>query len=102
MPRSRARISPVPGSTGSSTSAWDGRSIPCPSLPRSRGSPSIFIFIDADKVNTLEYFEWALRMSRIGSLIIVDNVVRNGAVADEASTDVSVQAMRRFFSHLTH
>jgi predicted O-methyltransferase YrrM len=59
-----------------------------------------FIFIDADKENTPEYFLWALRLSRVGSLIVVDNVVRDGAIVDEASSDASVQAMRRFFDVL--
>ena len=58
---------------------------------------SISIFIDADKANTPLYFTWALTLSRPGSLIIVDNVVRDGAVADPATSDVSVQGMRQFF-----
>lgn len=62
--------------------------------------PFDLTFIDADKVSTTEYFDWALKMSRPGSLIIVDNVVRNGAVADPASSDASVRAMRRFFDLL--
>jgi predicted O-methyltransferase YrrM len=57
-------------------------------------------FIDADKVSTTKYFDWALAHSHAGSLIIVDNVVRDGAVADPASTDASVQAMRHFFERL--
>ena len=59
--------------------------------------PFDLIFIDADKVNTPLYFTWALTLSRPGSLIIVDNVVRDGAVADSTSTDVGVQGMRHFF-----
>jgi predicted O-methyltransferase YrrM len=62
--------------------------------------PFDLTFIDADKVSTTEYFDWALKMSRPGSLIIVDNVVRNGAVADPTSADASVRAMRRFFDVL--
>jgi predicted O-methyltransferase YrrM len=62
--------------------------------------PFDFIFIDADKVNTPEYFAWALKMSRTGSVIIVDNVVRSGAVADAETSDTSVQGMRRFFDGL--
>ncbi|RUT01859.1 O-methyltransferase [Dulcicalothrix desertica PCC 7102] len=54
------------------------------------------VFIDADKVNTTEYFEWALKFTRRGSLIITDNVVRKGAVIDANSTDVNVQGVRRF------
>ena len=58
------------------------------------------IFIDADKENTAEYFTWALKLSRPGSLIIVDNVVRKGAVIDPASGDPDIQGMRRFYERL--
>lgn len=58
--------------------------------------PFDLIFIDADKPSNPEYFAWALTLSRRGSLIIADNVVRNGAVADAASGDPSVQGVRRF------
>ncbi|HMF59407.1 MAG TPA: O-methyltransferase, partial [Vicinamibacterales bacterium] len=71
-----------------------------PAIAAESRSPFDFIFIDADKVNTPEYFAWALRMSRPGSLIVVDNVVREGAVADAATPDPSVQGMRRFFDVL--
>jgi predicted O-methyltransferase YrrM len=62
--------------------------------------PFDLVFIDADKVSTSEYFAWALDRTRAGGLIIVDNVVRNGAVADAEATDASVRAMRRFFEGL--
>jgi predicted O-methyltransferase YrrM len=68
-----------------------------PLLESEGRGPFDLIFIDADKVNTAPYFAWALKLSRPGSLIIVDNVVRDGAVADAASTDTSVQGMRRFY-----
>jgi predicted O-methyltransferase YrrM len=58
--------------------------------------PFDMIFIDADKPNIPTYFGWALKLSRVGSLIIVDNVVRDGAVIDAASTDTSVQGVRKF------
>ncbi|UUN26665.1 O-methyltransferase [Streptomyces sp. FIT100] len=57
--------------------------------------PFDLFFIDADKVNNPNYVEWAVKLSRPGSLIIVDNVVREGAVADAASEDPSVVATRR-------
>ena len=53
-------------------------------------------FIDADKPNIPAYFEWAMKLSNPASLIIVDNVVRDGAVIDGASADPSVQGVRRF------
>ncbi|MGH7717271.1 MAG: O-methyltransferase [Gemmatimonadaceae bacterium] len=62
--------------------------------------PFDLTFIDADKPNTPEYFQWALRLSRRGSLIIADNVVRDGAVIDATSTDPSTQGMRRFLELL--
>jgi predicted O-methyltransferase YrrM len=71
-----------------------------PAIAAESRAPFDFIFIDADKVNTPEYFTWALRMSRPGSLIVVDNVVRDGAVVDAATPDPSVRGMRRFFDAL--
>lgn len=52
------------------------------------------VFIDADKVNTPAYYRWARALTRRGGLIITDNVVRNGAVADAASQDPNVQGVR--------
>ncbi|NGQ96565.1 O-methyltransferase [Brevibacillus sp. SYP-B805] len=57
--------------------------------------PFDIVFIDADKPNNPEYFKWALQLTRRGSLIIVDNVVRSGAVADDANPDPGVQGVRR-------
>ena len=59
------------------------------------------MFIDADKVNTAEYFAWALKLTRRGSLIITDNVVRKGAVIDANSEDENVQGIRRFNAALS-
>jgi predicted O-methyltransferase YrrM len=59
--------------------------------------PFDLIFIDADKPGTPGYFQWAVRLARPGALIIVDNVVRDGAILDASSKDENVQAMRRFF-----
>jgi predicted O-methyltransferase YrrM len=67
-----------------------------PQLAAEGRGPFDLIFIDADKPNNPAYLAWALRLSRRGSLIIADNVVRNGAVIDAASTDPSVQGVRRF------
>jgi predicted O-methyltransferase YrrM len=53
-------------------------------------------FIDADKPNIPYYFEWALKMSKPGALIIVDNVVRDGRIIDAASEDTSIRGVRRF------
>jgi predicted O-methyltransferase YrrM len=63
-------------------------------LPTLQG-PFDLTFIDADKQNNAEYFRWALKLSRPGSLIVVDNVVREGAVIDARSRDAAVQGVRR-------
>jgi predicted O-methyltransferase YrrM len=55
-----------------------------------------FIFIDADKKNIPQYFEFARKLSRPGSLIIVDHVVRDGRVIDAKSHDPDIQGIRRF------
>ncbi|GAB0104325.1 O-methyltransferase [Nocardia sp. JMUB6875] len=52
------------------------------------------VFIDADKVNNANYVQWALRLTRPGSVIIVDNVVRNGGISDADSADAAVRASR--------
>jgi predicted O-methyltransferase YrrM len=62
-------------------------------LPSVEG-PFEMVFIDADKVNIPHYFEWALRLTKPGSLIVVDNVIRKGAVVDPSSTDPAVIGVR--------
>jgi predicted O-methyltransferase YrrM len=57
--------------------------------------PFDFVFIDADKESSVEYFEWALRLSRPGAAIVVDNVIRDGEVADPETEDERVQGIRR-------
>ncbi|MER7046686.1 O-methyltransferase [Streptomyces jumonjinensis] len=59
--------------------------------------PFDLFFIDADKVNNARYVEWALRLSRPGSLIIVDNVVRGGAVLAEGGADPAVAGTREMY-----
>jgi predicted O-methyltransferase YrrM len=59
-------------------------------------APFDMVFIDADKVGYPEYFSWAVQLARPGSLIVADNVVRDGAVIDAASRDANVQGVRRF------
>jgi predicted O-methyltransferase YrrM len=58
--------------------------------------PFDLVFIDADKQSNPDYYTWALKLSRPGTLIIVDNVVRGGAVVDADSEDPSVRGVRRF------
>jgi predicted O-methyltransferase YrrM len=66
-----------------------------PKLATEGRGPFDLVFIDADKQSTAEYFAWAVTLSRRGSVIIIDNVVRDGAVADAATTDAAVQGVRR-------
>jgi predicted O-methyltransferase YrrM len=66
-----------------------------PKLAAGREGPFDLIFIDADKPSNPEYFRWALKLSRPGSLIVVDNVVREGEVVDRASRDPNVLGVRR-------
>ena len=63
--------------------------------------PFDLIFIDADKASTEAYFRASLGLSRIGTVIIVDNVVRKGDVIDETTDDANVRGMRRFVEVLS-
>ncbi|WP_432159827.1 O-methyltransferase [Streptomyces sp. NRRL F-5630] len=63
-------------------------------LAEEKPEPFDFVFIDADKENNPGYVTWALALTRPGSLIVIDNVVRNGAVKDADSTDPSVLGTR--------
>jgi predicted O-methyltransferase YrrM len=62
--------------------------------------PFDLIFIDANKSTISEYFDWSLKLSRKGTLIIVDNVIRHGTVVESDSTDEDVQGVRRFNERL--
>jgi predicted O-methyltransferase YrrM len=66
-----------------------------PQLSEEGRGPFDLVFIDADKPNNTAYLEWALKLTRPGSLIITDNVVRAGAVIDTGSDNPSVQGVRR-------
>ncbi len=66
-----------------------------PQLAADGRGPFDVTFIDADKQNNPEYFQWALTLARPGGLIIIDNVVRNGSVIDSASRDPDVRGVRR-------
>ncbi|MBF6217338.1 O-methyltransferase [Nocardia gipuzkoensis] len=72
-----------------------------PVLAEEDPDPFDLVFIDADKVNNSNYVLWALRLTRPGSVIIVDNVVRGGAIAEEHSEDPNAQASRELVELLT-
>jgi predicted O-methyltransferase YrrM len=71
-----------------------------PKLLAEGKDPFDLTFIDADKPNNTAYFEWALRLSRPGSLIVVDNVVRGGAVVGGASADENARGAQSLFERL--
>jgi predicted O-methyltransferase YrrM len=67
-------------------------------LPRVQADgvgPFDLIFIDADKQSNPEYFAWALKLARVGSVIVIDNVVRNGAVIDADNVEPAIEGVRR-------
>jgi caffeoyl-CoA O-methyltransferase len=67
-----------------------------PRLAEEKAGPFDMIFIDADKPPYAEYFEWALKLSRSGTLIIADNVIRDGKVLDPKTEDPMVKGAQRF------
>ncbi|MFD9035635.1 O-methyltransferase [Streptomyces sp. NPDC059567] len=68
-----------------------------PKLEAEGAGPFDFVFIDADKANNPHYVEWALRLSRPGTVIVVDNVVRGGKVAEENPNDAAITGTRAMF-----
>jgi predicted O-methyltransferase YrrM len=71
-----------------------------PVLEQREAGPFDLVFIDADKVNTPNYFAWALEHTRPGGVIVADNVVRGGTLADSGSGDERVVAQRRLHEML--
>jgi predicted O-methyltransferase YrrM len=69
-------------------------------LHQERAKPFDFIFIDADKSGYPAYLDWSLRLSRPGTVIVADNIVREGKVADPKSNDPSVRGVRRFLEQM--
>ncbi len=64
-------------------------------LVSEKRAPFDFVFIDADKPSLPEYFTWSLRLARRGSVLVIDNVVREGEVTHADSADEAVQGVRR-------
>ena len=69
------------------------------SLPDVEG-PFDFVFIDADKPSNPDYLDWALRLARPGAVIVCDNVVRDGRIADAASAAADITGTRRMFDRI--
>jgi predicted O-methyltransferase YrrM len=72
-----------------------------PGVEADRLGPFDLFFIDADKANIPEYMRWAMHLASPGAVIVVDNVVRGGAVADADSGDQSVEGSRRLIDMLS-
>ena len=72
-----------------------------PQLAVEKQDPFDFAFIDADRMNLAEYFDWAVKLAHAGSVIIVDNVVRKGGVIDASSEDANIKGVRRFAERLS-
>lgn len=68
-----------------------------PKIAEEKLGPFDLIFVDADKPNNPHYFEWAVRLSRAGTLIVVDNVIRDGEIAEAENTDPAITGTRRMF-----
>ena len=64
-------------------------------LPTVTGGPFDLVFIDADKENNTAYLEWAIQLARPGTVIVVDNVIRDGQILDPKSDDAKVTATRQ-------
>src|SRR5579863_7991168 len=73
-----------------------GAALEClPKLKAERAGPFDLIFIDADKENNPRYLEWALKLSRRGTIIVVDNIARHGTVIDARSTAGDIRGTRK-------
>ena len=86
------------GLLGNKVELREGRALDTlPKLVAEGVPPFDFIFLDADKENNAAYLQWAVRLARVGTVIVTDNVVREGSVLDASSKDKAVQGTRRFF-----
>lgn len=72
-----------------------------PSIEEEHLGPFDLVFIDADKANIPDYFRWALKLSRPGTLIVVDNVVRHGAIIDPKRIEPDVEGVRKLTEMLS-
>lgn len=71
-----------------------------PQIEKEGIAPFDFIFVDADKKNNPHYLEWAVKLARTGTVIVVDNVVRDGEVANAGSPDPDIQGTRQMFERM--
>ncbi|NLY74000.1 MAG: O-methyltransferase [Firmicutes bacterium] len=71
-----------------------------PEIEKTQADPFDFIFIDADKPSYVDYLKWAIKLSRKGSLIVLDNVIRNARILDENSSVPKVIGVQRLNDYL--
>ena len=71
-------------------------------LGKARVEPFDFVFIDADKPNNPAYLEWAIKLSHPGTVIVADNVIREGMIVDAENKDPRVQGVRKFFDKIAN
>lgn len=71
-------------------------------LVKSGVEPFDFVFIDADKPTYPAYLEWAIKLSRAGTVIVADNVIRQGQIIDAENSDPRVQGVRKFFDKIAN
>lgn len=88
-----ARANLAQAGLGALVELYEGRALD--TLPELEGGPFDFIFIDADKGSNPEYLRWALRLGRPGTVIVCDNIVRQGRVTDAGSTAPDVVGTRK-------
>ncbi len=100
MPKSRGPISHARGLSDAVEVRLGSAHATLPALVEEGAGPFDLVFIDADKPSSLDYLTWALRLTKPGSLIIIDNVVRNGEVGDPRSQDASVLGVRQALAAL--
>ena len=94
--------SPAQGGLAGIVELSTGRALDVlPQFATAQRGPLDLVFVDADKQQNPDYFAWALKLNRPGSLIITDNVVRNGAPADAGNTDPRVHGVRHFHEILS-
>ncbi len=100
MPISPGPISSAPVFSTASISGSARALDTLPVIARESSEPFDLIFMDADKESNRDYLGWAVKLARPGSVIITDNVVRDGQVIDESSRDPMVAGTRRFLDAL--
>ena len=101
MPRSARATFASAGARGAHRAAPRPRARAAWRARGRRGEPFDLVFIDADKVNNPHYLDWAVKLGRPGTVIITDNVIRDGEILDSASRDEDIVGTRALFDRLS-